>query len=144
MTRFKKIKRKDFVLLSTWGDFIITHIDGNLKIHNKWEYDNGLYIANGWETDPSTWKQVKELLKNKKEEKIIILINNGRCPRCGCKLTPKNYKNEIENSLDIPFEYDFSIVTHASKNKFKTSRGLWRIMTSRRIYDEKRKNNCCF
>lgn len=107
MARFKKLKRKDFVLLSTWGDFIITHIDGNLKIHNKWEYDNGLYIVDGWETDPSTWKQVKELLKNKKEEEIIIFINNGRCPRCGCRLTPQNYKNEIENNLDIYFEYDF-------------------------------------
>lgn len=32
MTRFKKLKRKDFVLLSTWGDFIITHIDGNSRI----------------------------------------------------------------------------------------------------------------
>lgn len=94
-------------MLSTWGDFIITHIDGNLKIHNKWEYDNGLYIVDGWETDPSTWKQVKELLKNKKEEKIIIFVNNGRCPRCGCRLTPQNYKNEIENSLNIYFEYDF-------------------------------------
>lgn len=107
MAKFKKLKRKDFVLLSSWGDFIITHIGNDLKIHNKWEYDNGLYITDGWETDPFTYKEVKELLKNRKKEKIVLMVHDGRCPRCGCKLNSLNYKNEIIDNLDCCFEYDF-------------------------------------
>lgn len=100
----KSLKKKNFVILSYWGDFAITHINNALSIYGKREYDNGLYIEDGWNENSLSWTKLKHILK---EEKLLMFVENGHCPRCGCLLTEQNYKNEIEDSFYTPFEYDF-------------------------------------
>lgn len=105
MAKFRKLKKKPFVVISKWGDVGYSYIDGILTEHNEWEYDNGLYVDSGWESETTTWKRLKEYLKD--DKKNTIIINKGYCHRCGQKLTSENYKNEIKDSLYPYFEYDF-------------------------------------
>lgn len=116
MAKFRKLKTQNFVILSYWSEFAFTHIDGELKRHDKWEYDNGLYITDGWDSERSSWKELKELLNPR--DKLRIFIDTGHCHRCGCKLTSQNYKNEIEDELSCCIEPDFFYCNKCKEQKY--------------------------
>ena len=105
--KFRKLKKANFVLLSSWGDIAYSHIDGVLTEYNYWEYDNGLYTTSGWESEKAPYRQLKNYIKDCKSDDPRLFINKGYCPRCGQKLTAENYKNEIKDSLTPIFEWDF-------------------------------------
>lgn len=122
--RFRDLKRQNFIIYfsgfygynrnageSNNPDYtdadnsFIVYQDGKLTLHAYWEYDNGLYVNSGYEEIKTTWKDLKYNLKNNYNKNSLIWIFNGKCPRCGCKLTSENFN--FNPDFGTPFEYDF-------------------------------------
>lgn len=117
--KFRDLKKKDFVLIQSYGEYYISHINGVLTIYWLWEYDNGLYITSGFTEEKTTWKYLKSIIQND-GEKFWVIVNSGKCPRCGVKLTESNYKNEIDaNNIQCLVETDYFYCNDCKQKQFK-------------------------
>lgn len=119
--KIRDLKKKDFVLYDYWGETYIININGRLTQYSYWEYDNGLYIQDGYEQEAGSWKEVKRVIKSLKENnKGFLNINSGKCQRCGVTLTEDNYKNEIDsNGPHCLIEDDYFYCNECKKKMYK-------------------------
>ena len=107
--KFRELKKREFVIFLTLTECYYANKDGKLTEYIKWEYDNGLYINSGINEAPGKWKELKEYLKESKGSKYNkaqIWINNGKCHRCGKKLTKSNFKFDFDY-IERCFENDY-------------------------------------
>ena len=103
--KFRDLKKKDFVLIQSYGEYYISHIDGVLTIYWLWE--------------KTTWKYLKSIIQND-GEKFWVIVNSGKCPRCGVKLTESNYKSEIDaDNIKCLVETDYFYCNDCKKKQFK-------------------------
>lgn len=103
---FKEFFRREGIYIDSECESFIVKQGKELYIHASWDYDNGLYTESGYEPIKITWKDLIYSLKHCKSKYNRFYIFDGKCKRCGRKLTKDNFKLEI-NFAAMCFENDF-------------------------------------
>lgn len=107
--KFRKLKKLDFVIYSDLAQVYYVNNKGKLTEYIEWEYDNGLYVESGTQKQKGSYKELRRVIKDTKNDcysSLRIWVNNGKCHRCGCKLDESNFGFD-DSILDCYFERDY-------------------------------------
>ena len=99
---FSEVWYKEYPGENVWWDTMpesyVVNDENGLCMYAYWEDDREYCGGSGYTKEQFTWKELKKTIKEQGSDRRYndLRIFNGKCERCGCKLTSENYEYKLD------------------------------------------------